>query len=93
MKMIENEYFTAQEAAEYAERVIQERLNNDVKFVYQHIRKAAENGEKSTYIEFNDKKITQELIQFLGSKGFECSIFNGDQRDPCNQLTIKWKKK
>ena len=83
-------YFTAEEARQRVEELIQTKLEEDIDFVYARIEEDIKLRRRVANIEFGNEEITKELMDFLTNKGFSVSKFHGDQRDPCNQLVVKW---
>lgn len=83
-------YFTAEEARQRVKELTQTKLEEDIDFVYARIEEDIKLRRRVSNIEFRNEEITKELMDFLTNKGFSVSKFQGDQRDPCNQLVVKW---
>ena len=81
-------YFTAEEAKVRSTTINNNKLDQEIDFIYEKIQNAVEQGESNVVL--YNKKISKEAKKFLFNKGFKVSWWGGSQRDPCNDTKISW---
>ena len=83
----EQKYFTAQEAREVSNEILNGQMNEELDEIYRKINDARFEGKTSITLNKFIDKLTKE---FLERKGFTVKMFSGTQWDPCNDTTISW---
>jgi len=84
----EEKYFTAQEARNIANEILDKQFNEELDAIYELINNARFDGKMS--IIMHNKRISVISQQFLRNKGFTVKIDNGTQWDPCDDTIISW---
>ena len=81
-------YFSASEARNMTNSVINGVMTKELEHIYSEITKAIQDGRKS--INYSNITFSEVTIEFLRSKGFKVEHFSGVQWDPADDTTISW---
>ena len=83
-----DEYINANEARQISDDICNNKLKEELDWVYALINKACFEGKHS--VKFSNKTLALSTIKFLKSKGFTTAHFSGSQWDPADDTTISW---
>lgn len=81
-------YFSASEARNMTNSVINGVMTKELENIYGEITKAIQEGRNS--IKYSNVTFSKVTIEFLKNKGFKVEHFSGVQWDPADDTTISW---
>lgn len=83
----------AKEARVLSELAKPKLHENLIKFIFEHISKAASKGDRTTIVSIHEvsTKLHSEIVRYMKSKGYEARI-SSDTRGTVNwhSLVLKW---